>query len=526
MAIRLAIADDHELVRSGLVLFLGSVPDIEIAADASSGDALLDKLRSGKVDLVLLDFSMPGRDGLSLIPEIKRLYPRLPILVLSAHYDVQSVLSAMRAGASGYISKNSSPQTLLEAVREVIAKGKYLSQDMADQLAQAWPSAQPKHDKFNSKKITLGDEAFDIHESDRHLRQAQSISHVGSWDYDLVTGQLAWTDELYRIYGVFPETFSPGIENLIKLIHPHDQASMRTWIAECASTQKPKALEFRCVWPDGTIHYIESQGELFMDADGKPSFISGTAQDITERKQIAEHDIRQLAFYDPLTQLPNRRLLMDRLRRAMAISMRSGHHGALMFLDIDRFKTINDTQGHAVGDLLLIEVACRLQSCVREGDSVARFGGDEFVVVLEELSLQEDEAVTQAEWVAEKIRDELSKPYVLNDYECRTSPSIGVCLFRGHLENQEDLLRHADIAMYQAKAAGRNAVRFFDPHMQTALDARLAMETDLGLALARQQLHLHYQIQVDSLIVHWVLKCYCAGNIQSAVLYTRINSFR
>ncbi|OGS96716.1 MAG: hypothetical protein A3H31_10240 [Gallionellales bacterium RIFCSPLOWO2_02_FULL_57_47] len=223
-----------------------------------------------------------------------------------------------------------------------------------------------------------------------------------------------------------------------------------------------------------------------------------TFVDITERKK-AEEDINRLAFYDPLTNLPNRRLLQDRLQQAMAVSTRSGRHGALLFLDLDHFKTINDTQGHTMGDLLLIEVARRLQSCVREGDSVARLGGDEFVVVLEELSLQPDEAATQTELVAEKIRSELGQPYMLESYEGHITPSIGITLYSGHLESVEDLLMHVDIAMYQAKAAGRNAIRFFDPQMQMTLDIRAALEEDLRQALARQQFRLYYQIQVDSL---------------------------
>ena len=243
----------------------------------------------------------------------------------------------------------------------------------------------------------------------------------------------------------------------------------------------PKWLTITAVYaPDGAItHYV---GSFF---------------DITERKK-AEEDIHRLAFYDPLTKLPNRRLLMDRLQQAMAVSMRSGWYGALLFLDMDHFKVINDTQGHAVGDLLLIEVAHRLQHCVREGDSVARLGGDEFVVVLEELSHQPDEAATQTELVAEKIRGELSRPYVLNGYEYHSSASIGITLFRGHLENEGELLKHADVAMYQAKKAGRNSIRFFDPQMQMVLEKRAALEADLRGALAEQQFRLHYQVQVNS----------------------------
>ncbi|MCX7193197.1 MAG: EAL domain-containing protein [Proteobacteria bacterium] len=221
-------------------------------------------------------------------------------------------------------------------------------------------------------------------------------------------------------------------------------------------------------------------------------------RDITERKQ-AEHEIYKLAFYDSLTRLPNRRLMLDRLQHAMAASLRNGHYGAVLFLDMDNFKTINDAQGHATGDLLLIEVARRLQHCVREGDTVARLGGDEFVVLLEEMSSQADVAAAQTELVAEKIRNLLNQPYMLRDYECRTTPSIGICLFRGQQESMGDLLMHADAAMYQAKTAGRNAIRFFDPNMQAALDMRIAMEADLRCAVEKQQFHLYYQVQVNSL---------------------------
>lgn len=220
-------------------------------------------------------------------------------------------------------------------------------------------------------------------------------------------------------------------------------------------------------------------------------------RDISRRKQ-SEQDIHQLAFFDALTRLPNRRLLLDRLQQAMAVSARNGRYGALLFMDMDNFKTINDTQGHATGDLLLIEVARRLQSCVREGDSVARLGGDEFVVVLEELSEQPDEAAAQTELVAEKISSELGRPYLINDYECLTTPSIGVSLFHGHQESVDELLKHADVAMYQAKAAGRNAVRFFDPAMQAILNKRDELLAALRYALQKQQLQLYYQIQVDS----------------------------
>ena len=219
--------------------------------------------------------------------------------------------------------------------------------------------------------------------------------------------------------------------------------------------------------------------------------------DIAQRKQ-SEAEIHRLAFYDPLTQLPNRRLLVDRLQQAMVSSQRSGRHGALLFLDLDHFKMINDTKGHAIGDLLLIEVAHRLQRSLREGDTLARLSGDEFVMVLEELSTEPGEAAIQVEKIAEKISTELSRPYELETYQCYSTPSIGISLFHGYQDSIDDLFKYADVAMYQAKAAGRNVIRFFSPEMQIAINARSSLEADLRQALSRQELALHYQIQVDS----------------------------
>ena len=221
-----------------------------------------------------------------------------------------------------------------------------------------------------------------------------------------------------------------------------------------------------------------------------------TFLDITERK-AAEQKIHQLAFFDELTGLPNRRLLMDRLHQAVAASDRNGFYAALMFLDLDDFKKLNDSRGHDMGDMLLAEVARRLQGCVRDGDSVARLGGDEFVIVFEMLSEQVNVAVLQAELVSEKIRAALSAPYQLNQYAHHTTSSIGIVLFRGHEENIDNLLKFADTAMYQAKAAGRNAIRFYDPDMQATLEARIQMETELRSALKDEQFCLHYQLQVD-----------------------------
>ncbi len=233
------------------------------------------------------------------------------------------------------------------------------------------------------------------------------------------------------------------------------------------------------------------------NSDGIVTHFVASHIDITERK-AAEEKIQQLAFYDPLTQLPNRRLLMDRLQHAIASGARSGKQGALLFIDLDHFKTLNDTLGHDIGDLLLQQVAQRLESCVREGDTVARLGGDEFMLILEDLSEHPVEAGAQTEAVSEKILIALSHPYRLAIHECRSTPSIGATIFSGHGMALEELMKQADIAMYQSKKAGRNTMRFFDPQMQTTINAHAALENELRLAIENRNFQLHYQVQVDS----------------------------
>lgn len=233
--------------------------------------------------------------------------------------------------------------------------------------------------------------------------------------------------------------------------------------------------------------------------DGSGKVIGGIAivEDISERKQAAD-EIEYLAFYDALTRLPNRRLLFDRLKFTLAASARNGKDGAILFIDIDHFKLLNDSYGHDIGDILLQQVAKRLSSCLRPGETAARFGGDEFVIMIEDLNDQTVDAVTQVGLIGNRILGALSQPYQLDKYEYHSTSSIGVALFQDHAHSHEDLLKHADIAMYQAKDAGRNTMRFFDPFMQNAINTRAELENELRKAIDQQQFQLYYQIQVNS----------------------------
>jgi len=232
------------------------------------------------------------------------------------------------------------------------------------------------------------------------------------------------------------------------------------------------------------------------DSEGVVTHYVGTHIDISERK-AAEDEIKHLAFYDPLTGLPNRRLLRDRLQQAMVTHSRNGVYGALLFIDLDNFKTLNDTLGHDKGDFLLQQVAKRLVDSVRESDTVARLGGDEFVIMLEELSEKATEACINAELVAAKILMDLNQPYLFDGRVHHSTPSIGATLFGDQAGNIDELLKQADIAMYQAKALGRNMLKFFDPSMQAAIIARANLEEKLYKGLREKQFLLHYQPQVN-----------------------------
>jgi diguanylate cyclase (GGDEF)-like protein len=232
-----------------------------------------------------------------------------------------------------------------------------------------------------------------------------------------------------------------------------------------------------------------------IEVDGVACILSIT-RDITDIK-VAEDEIKTLAFYDPLTGLANRRLLMDRLRQAIAAGRRSEKMRALLFIDLDHIKTLNDTLGHEMGDLLLQNVANRLSACIREVDTAARLGGDEFIVILEDLSGDQEHAAAHAEAVGEKILAAIARPYVLFGHEHRSTASIGITLFGDQRESVDELITEADIAMYQAKAAGRNTLRFFSPLLQAVIKARASLEEDLRQALKTGQFLLYYQPQMD-----------------------------
>ncbi len=319
------------------------------------------------------------------------------------------------------------------------------------------------------------------------LDKAQDAILVRDLDHRIIF----WNKSAERLYGWSQlQALGQSIETLLYEDPTHFRHATQTvleqgeWTGEIVQRHR-----------DGSTIEVEGRWTLVRGDDGQPQSILAINTDIRQRK-ASEREIQRLAFYDALTGLPNRMLLMDRMHQALATAQRRQQGGALLFIDLDNFKTLNDTLGHDQGDLLLQQVAQRLNTCVRSVDTVARLGGDEFVVMLEELSPKPHELALHARGVGEKILAMLAVPYALQGYQYRSTPSIGIAPFTGEHTTVGELLKQADLAMYQAKTAGRNTLRFFDPDMQAVVTARAGLETDLRSALMQEEFLLHFQPQI------------------------------
>ena len=337
--------------------------------------------------------------------------------------------------------------------------------------------------------------------ADSEARFHTMIDWTHNWEYWLGSDRSlrCTSPSVLRISGYTATELhaDPGL--IDALVHPEDRERWQMHLAEEAGSDAVLELQLRLLTREGQTRWVAHTCRPVFDGAGLDCGRRVTVRDITDEKAAAD-EIRELAFYDTLTHLPNRRLLLDRAGRALAASTRSGEYGALLMLDLDHFKKLNDTQGHDVGDRLLIEVARRLRGCIRQHETVARLGGDEFVVLLETLGTGEAEALAHAGRVSAKIRSVLAAPYALGPGPAlfHSTPSLGVTLFCGAGAAVETLLKQADVALYQAKDAGRHTVRFFAPAMQAAIDRRMQLEAALRGGLERDEFRLWYQPQVDA----------------------------
>jgi diguanylate cyclase (GGDEF)-like protein/PAS domain S-box-containing protein len=318
------------------------------------------------------------------------------------------------------------------------------------------------------------------------LREAQAVAKVGIWEWDVADNQVRWSDELYRIFGLTPQVFPGTFEGYMAVVHPDDRTLVEGSVDRSLRTLEPFEFSHRAVTPDGATRWLQCRGRV-RSADGRPVQMTGACQDVTAQREAAEA-LSQLALHDPLTALPNRSLFMDRLGQALRRLDRQDRVLAVLFVDLDRFKAINDRFGHATGDEMLMAVGARLREVLRPHDTVGRLGGDEFVVLCEDL--ENDRAAIR---VAERVLAALDRPVVCGEQEVVSSASIGIALTRRSDVTPDALLRDADMAMYRAKETGRHRIEVFDNSARLRSQARLQTAEELKVAVDSDQLRVVYQ---------------------------------
>jgi len=407
--------------------------------------------------------------------------------IIATAFTALAVLALVFAETTGWLPAAQTLTAVHGAVQIILA---LLSAALIVLLVRAYRSRLRELDVVSSDLARRG---AALEQSQAELHRAQAVASVGSWVFDLQLDRMQLSNETCRIFGL-PQGTTGSHAAYLSRVFPGDREVLEeAWAAAVKGAGFDH--EHRIV-VGREVRWIRQKAEFEFAEDGTPLRAVGITQDISERRR-ADERIAELAFFDQLSGLPNRTLLLDRLRQSMAASARDGSYSALLFLDLDNFKTLNDTLGHDMGDLLLQQVGQRLMGCVRAGDTVARLGGDEFVVMLVSVGGDESAAANHAEVVGEKILAALNQSYQIGSHHHRSTPSIGVTLFGGgRQELIEEPLKRADLAMYQAKAAGRNTLRFFDPRMQAAVADRLSLELGLREALAQGELLLVYQPQL------------------------------
>ena len=309
-----------------------------------------------------------------------------------------------------------------------------------------------------------GETAQDV----ERFKRSQYFARIGTWDWRIGSDELYWSDAIYGMFGYRPGEVSPSYELFCASVHPQDQARIRTGELRCIETGEKHDEEYRVVWPDGTVRWLRETGNVLKDEDGKAVRMMGVVRDITEEKHWA-NQLQALARHDPLTGLPNRLMFEEHLAKAIERARRNTTRVALVFIDLNGFKAINDEHGHAAGDKVLQETGARLGEALRESDTIARIGGDEFVAILEGIA-QDRSLDQEAASIARKILDALAAPVPIGDTPLRIGASLGIAVFPDHAPSMDRLIHIADLAMYAAKRSGNNQYRLGD-HLTYASSA-------------------------------------------------------
>ena len=330
-----------------------------------------------------------------------------------------------------------------------------------------------------------------LRESEAQLRLAMDSAQMGMWYWECDTDRFTYSDGLNTLFGRRADDPPIDYRELQERLHAEDRELFQATLRHAVRQGTDFSVDYRVVWPDGSVHWVANRGQVYRDAEGRALRVIGVAMDMTDRK-LAEQRVAHMAHHDALTGLPNRVLLRDRIQQAIAQAHRNAAQLAVLFIDLDRFKTINDSLGHQLGDRLLQSVASRILVCVREGDTVARVGGDEFVIVIPVI-----DSATDASSVASKILEVLSHPFHLHGNDLHVAASIGISLYPADGSDAETLMRNADTAMYYAKDSGRGNFQFFTQHMNVAAQQRLSLDNALRRALENREFELHYQPLFD-----------------------------
>jgi diguanylate cyclase (GGDEF)-like protein/PAS domain S-box-containing protein len=460
-----------------LSYFAAKMPYFEVDVVQTCAEALERLAQPHSYNLILLDLQMPDQSGLDFVREAQHSNFRLPpVIMVTGHGNDSMAVAAIKLGVADYVTKHAGyleqlPYRIDNAI--IYDRLNHLNEQLLTELAAR---------KLAEDELRIAAIAFDSQMAMIVTDPNGTILRINK----AFTGLTGYSEE--ELLGHNPRLQKSG---------QHDKAFFQAmW-----DTLKQTGYWQGGIWnrhKNGNIYPKWLTISAVIGTDGGATHYVGTYSSIVENQEAME-EIHRLAYYDPLTKLPNRRLLQDRLGQALVATTRNQLYGAILFLDIDNFKALNDTHGHDAGDQLLIEVAQRLRKTVREVDTLARLGGDEFVLLLEGLNVEADVAATFAKQVGEKVRDILAEPYIINgkgkSYEFHCSASIGIAMYRNP-EPVEELLGHADLAMYKAKAAGRNTVCFFDKTMQESVTANASLEKDLRCALKKNQFRLYFQGQV------------------------------